>query len=257
MKQFFLLLCSALAFNFAHAQDVVCQPGGLGPGGFTAPQNTDASNFRYEIRNAFDYNSNQNFENLTHIADAQFQTARITLNGNPTLVSARYNPMTNNLQIKDKNKIYNIVKANNLEVTFVKSNQTYRAVSHIADNGEIAIDYFVFDATTSQSDLLKKVDYKYIQPKLAQNSYGVNKPAKLKKVERFFVMNNSNTLVELSTKKKSILKDFPNNSKLILAFIKDHKIKSNKEDNLKLLANYIVSLQPTTNEGTLLASNKP
>lgn len=243
MKNLLLLLFCSLAVNLGYAQ---C--------GDVMPPHQERDFM--QATNLVNYSANQNAQNFSQVAEAQFQTVRITLNGNPTLVSARYNPMSGDLQIKENDKVYNIVKANNLEFTFVKSNQTYRALSYINDEGETAIDYFVFDTSTANSDLLKKVDYKYVQPKLAQNSYGANKPGKYKKMESYYVMDNTNRLVSLSTKKKTILKDFPNSAKLILAFIKENKIKDNKEDKLKMLANYIVSLQPAT-DGTMLASNKP
>ncbi len=249
-----------LAVNLSSGQAttaVECNPGGLAPGGSITPRDLTSStpsDIKLEIQNFRGYLPNQTFNNLSHIPQATFQNARITINANPTIVLARYNPMTNALQIKSSDKVYNIVKTDNLKLTFLATNQTYQAISYVDDNGNSVIDYFVFDGKNADSQLLKKVDYKYTKPRVASNTYSADKPAKLKKQERFYVMNQNRKLVNLSTNKKSIKRDFPKQSELILAFIKNNKIKANKENSLKMLANYITTLYTNTNDGTLVAA---
>ena len=259
MKNLCLFLMCMLAVNLSTGQaatGVECNPGGLAPGGSLSPRDITSStpsDVKLEIQNFRGYAPNQTFNNLSHIPQATFQNARITINANPTIVLARYNPMTNALQIKNDDKIYNIVKTDNLKLTFLATNQTYQAISYVDDNGNSAIDYFVFDAKDDSSQLLKKVDYKYTKARVASNTYNSDKPAKLKKQESYYVLNQNRELVSLSTNKRAIKRDFPKQSELILAFIKDHKIKGNKENNLRALANYITTLHTNT-DGTLVAA---
>ncbi|WP_298894228.1 hypothetical protein [uncultured Psychroserpens sp.] len=254
MKNLFLLIICVLTVNLSNgqvAEGVECIRGGINTRDITSANPTDV---KLEIQNIRGYLPNQSFENLSHIPQASFQNARITINAAPTIVLARYNPMNNALQIKNGDKIYNIVKTDNLKLTFIATNQTYQAISHLDTNGDTVIDYFVFDGNSNDSKLLKKVDYKYTKAKVASSAYGADKPAKLKKVESYYILDNNRSLVSLSTKKKDIKKDFPRQSELILAFIKDNKIKGNKETNLKVLANYVTSIQNNANDGTLVAS---
>ncbi|MCD2260875.1 hypothetical protein [Psychroserpens luteolus] len=185
---------------------------------------------------------------LDRSLDARWRRARIFINGLPNIFSARYNPIFDKVEIKDQDNIYNLIKTENVEITFLDTNQTYIVKSYTDDKGYEALNYFLLDTDVNGYELLKRDVYTHIINKRSKNKI------KLKKSEQFYIMHDDK-LVALSTKKKTIKKDFPENAKLILAFIKKNKLKKDKKDHLKLLANYITSLNLNSIDKTMLASN--
>lgn len=193
------------------------------------------------------FNANQTKKNLHDQLSTRWNRATfVGYNGFLNSISARYNSLTDEIEINDNGNIYKFIKKDNLAITFTDSNKTYVAKSYINDNGEETISYFIKDEDMKDSRLLKKETFSY---------HTSNNGLIVVKEEDFYLVRGK-ALVSISLDRKAIKESFPEQSKSILAFIRKNDIKD-KDNGLVVLANYINTLDSDKNYGTSLASNKP
>ncbi|WP_299278205.1 hypothetical protein [uncultured Psychroserpens sp.] len=192
--------------------------------------------------------------NLDRSLNMRWRRAKIFINGQFNHFSARYNPISDDIEIKDNDKIFQLIKRNNVQITFLDSNETYIVKPYKNNLGQEVASYFLIDEDSKASGLLKKRVYSYVSTKTYKRNRNArtHKPIKFKMEDHYYIIND-NKLVALSTNRKSIKRDFPEDAKLILTFIKEHKIRKNTRNNLKVLATYISSLETNTYDRTAVA----
>jgi len=180
---------------------------------------------------------------------SDWRRVRLFINDLPCILSARYNYLNDEIEVKDGDQLYRLVKENNLQITFLDSNETFIAKSHLDDNGNEVINYFVSDNSIEGIELLKRELVSYI-------SYGKRskKRFKLVKNDEYYVIRD-HKLVDLNIDRKSIKENFPKYSKSLLAFIKTNKLKKNTVENVRKLAEFITSIDAIEAEKTLLVFN--
>jgi hypothetical protein len=161
-------------------------------------------------------------------------------------VKARYNAYDDEIEIKiDDDNIQQFNKnIKNVIITFLLDDTTYTSLRYINPNDGLQTGYFITltEALTKTKLYLKK-EIRFVKAKPAVSGYDIDKPAEFKNnSDLFFVSINGAYARELPTKKKEIAKLFPENSKVILDYIKENKIKTSREADLINLINYINTL---------------
>jgi hypothetical protein len=175
----------------------------------------------------------------------KFTPATISALPNKT-VKARYNAYDDEIEIRINDD--NIQQFNknikNVIITFLLDDTVFTSLKYINPNDGLQTGYFVTltEANTKVKLYLKK-EIRFVKAQPAASGYDINKPAEFKEnSDTFFVSINGAYARELPTKKKEIAKLFPENSKVILDYIKENKIKTSREADLINLINYINSI---------------
>lgn len=248
-KLLLLLLCTSLAY--AQQDDnppVTC-------GGSAVPSSA-IDTFKSAITQP---GASITFNGLTSSAlqSSEFTSARVVSNGQSIIMPARVNILSNTLEIKNQNgKIFELKKEDGISLTFLNSNDIYKSTSYVDPKGNTKTDYFIYEPNSTNQSLLKKITYKYIKAKKATSSYGKDKPATFKKSVNYFYKTTYNALVDLSVKKKTIIKNFKGDSKALLAFMKKNNTNFEKESDLSKLAIYMNTLELNLDTNSALASNR-
>jgi hypothetical protein len=162
------------------------------------------------------------------------------------IVKARYNAYDDEIEIRiDEDNIQNFNKnIKNVFITFLVDDTVFTTLKYINPNDGLQTGYFVTltEANTKAKLYLKK-EIRFVEAKPAVSGYDRNKPAEFKsKNDTYFISINDAYARELPSKKKDLVKLFPENSKEISAFIKDNKIKTSRETDLITLIDYINSI---------------
>jgi hypothetical protein len=175
----------------------------------------------------------------------KFTAATISSIPNKT-VNARYNIYTDEIEIKiDEDDIQKFNKSmKNVVITFLNDDIVLTTLKYIDINKGIQIGYFMtINDTKAKVALYSKKEIRYVESKPAANGYDKDKPAEFKsKNDTYFISKKGAYARELPSKKKELIKLFPENSKEILAYIKNNKIKTSREADLITLIDYINSI---------------
>lgn len=158
----------------------------------------------------------------------------------------RYNALRDEFEVKGENDIaYALNKyRRDIVVELIALKKTYQVFGYLDKNGNENFGYFVdLGKDKSNVKLLKKEKIIFTKEKLAVTSYDTAKPAEYKRGnDEYYIKINDANAIELPNGKKNIANLFPKNSKKVLAYIKSEKIKTNREEDLLKLVNYINTL---------------
>ncbi len=192
---------------------------------------------------AFD-RSDKTIQGTPYLLD-DFSPARVSADSDK-IYNLRYNAVTDQMEVQsEKNTIQAINKnIDGVTITFLKDDKTYESINYINDKGLAERGYFIhLSSTSAKINLLIKEAKKFIERKPAKSSYQVTKPAQFKRLDDiYYIIIKNKTAQLLPSKKKDLLRLFPEHSKAIEAFIKSNKIKTSKQDDLITLVNYINTL---------------
>ncbi|MDX1278696.1 hypothetical protein [Oceanihabitans sediminis] len=161
--------------------------------------------------------------------------------------SARFNAAADAMEILVKDgKAYNLSRDTNLEVTFLISNKKYRVFYYKNENNSNRNGYFVV-LNDDDIKLLKKEIIKFHDEKLATNSYDSARPAEFKreKDKYYFLLKDQIYVTEVPKRKKDLVYALNLDSEKkdkVEKFMKKNRIKTNKEEGLIELFNYINTL---------------
>lgn len=97
---------------------------------------------------------------------------------------------------------------------------------------------FLVEIVEGNYQLNKLVRVKFTPPKKAENSLSADVKAKFTKIEEYYVINEDK-VEKLVSKKKDLKKQFPDEGEKMLAFVSKEKINLKKEDDLKILFQYM------------------
>ena len=157
--------------------------------------------------------------------------------------NVKYNAYDDEMEVQGKdNKSFALNKnEKSAEVTFVNNNITYGLFDYANSDGQKVPGYFQKLSVGETVALLKKEKIMFIEEKVSKTGYDTYRPPKFKRLnDQFFIkLKESPVAIEFPKNKKNIASLFPNKKDKILKFIKENKIKTNKEEDLIKLTNYI------------------
>lgn len=168
--------------------------------------------------------------------ELNWQTLRLSANGEQQTVLARYNPNKDAIEIKDDEKIYEIVKRHNVSVTFVETNVTYQAKSYYGVDGKIYTSYFIVDNYFEDLGVLKRESFKGDERRWRKRRDGT---IRFIKIDTYYIIDESNRLFYLTTDRRTIRKSFPDQASSIIKYIKKNKLTESRYDDMITLARYI------------------
>lgn len=171
----------------------------------------------------------------------QFATAK--LNGfKDKVFSARYNAYLDELQIKTETKTIALDPEADYKVLFLDDNKVYQTFTYTSKSGKKTRGFLVVLNETTSTKLLIKETVSFQEKKPARNSYEKDKPATFTRQKNDYYVMFDKTITYLPTRKKDILKKFPDKSNAIKHFLKAQNISLNEEGDLIKLVAYISSL---------------
>lgn len=181
----------------------------------------------------------------TPYLNEKFIPAKISID-NSKVYSVRYNAYSDEFEVKmAEDNIQTLNKAvENITITMVSTKELYGALNYTDSKTGLDRGYFVFLTPDNENaKLYLKKAKRFIEAKPAQTGYDVDKPAEFKDAkETFYISVGDGYAQEVPKKKKEISKIWPEKAKEINAFVKSNKIKSNREEDLIKLVNYINTL---------------
>lgn len=171
-----------------------------------------------------------------------FLPARISVSEDEVFY-VRYNAIADQFEVKgENNKAYALNKyRRDIVVQLVGLRKTYQVFGYLDENENENFGYFVImNGQDSNVKLLKKEKKIFIGEKVATTSYDTPKAATYKRTnDDYYIKVGDNNAVELPSNKKDIAKLFPKKEDKILAFIKENRIKTKRENDLNKLMAYI------------------
>ena len=188
-------------------------------------------------------NNDTDIKGSKYIED-NFSLARISNFGN-RVFNVRYNAFDDLMEFKGKDgKIYTLNKNDkSIEITFTKSNTTYRLFDYKKNGNTLTVYFQVI--TSGKNTLLKKHNIVFIKEQRSNSGYNDNKPPQFQRLNDSYYIISSDTHnypIKLPKNKKKFADLFANSKKDILKYIKSNQIKLNNESDLTKLFNYLNSL---------------
>ena len=139
--------------------------------------------------------------------------------------------------IMNKNNRSYVIKQN-------KGNITYKILEYDESDGD-RLGYYIQLTDDAFVTLYRKDRKKFVEQKKASyngNLGGVSARFKSERSEFFIEMDGSGNAILVPRRKKDLIKLFPGKEKEVEKFIKKNKIKTNKEEDLIQLINYVKTL---------------
>ncbi|OIQ29436.1 MAG: hypothetical protein BM564_07015 [Bacteroidetes bacterium MedPE-SWsnd-G2] len=148
----------------------------------------------------------------------------------------RYNAYNGDMEVLDdeNGKVFVLDKAmDNYVVKFIGLNKAYKVYSYIDDDGYIESDFFITLREDEKVTFLQRERIIFLEEKVAESTYDRGRPASYKRVkDKFYILIAGENAQELPSKRKEIAKLFPDHSKEVLAFLKEHKTSTSDVEEL-------------------------
>lgn len=169
----------------------------------------------------------------TPYPNKNFATAKIGTSDQRILV--RYNSYNDEVEFKKDDQILSLLKTPEYSrVEIISPKQT---LVLLETNDDLS-GYF-FEITSGKNSLYKKIKTKFIDAVPAATSYSTDKPAFFKTSDPVYYIKTENNFIKKPKNQKEIIEALPNLKNQINAFIKENKIKLNKEEDLIKLVNFL------------------
>lgn len=156
----------------------------------------------------------------------------------------RYNLLTDQMEFQGKDGVVYVFNSrqDDVEITFVNINKTYKSLMYIDKNNKVS-GYFL-PLNDGKHEILKKQKVVYVEKKASKTGYDKARPAEFKRLSEvyFIKTENADLVVEMPKNKKKFAALFPEDKLEILNFIKTNNIKLSKDSDLIKLINYINSI---------------
>ncbi|KGO80499.1 hypothetical protein [Flavobacterium beibuense] len=155
----------------------------------------------------------------------------------------RYNAYNDEIEVEINDEVMVLKPANNQIVQLKGNGLSYEYLQYTDKEGTSKQRYLI---TVNKSDKVSiyKEESIYLQPEEHPTSgYGRYKAPQFRKNDiEYYIQFNNGEIVHMSTKKKDVLSLVPGKEKEIKAFIKENKISTDEDEDLKQLANYLGTL---------------
>ena len=154
-----------------------------------------------------------------------------------TTAFLRYNLYNDQMEFVKNDKIYYMEKDKGRRVRFTTLNTLYKVYDLYGD-----LSFFLVKEEGEKASLLVKQETRFIAPKKAQSTYGVDKKANFKRRADVYFVAMGDKLVKLPKKKKEIPAIFGRNAKEVKTYIKKEKLNPKKDGDLKKIIKYYNTL---------------
>ncbi|MFK7834051.1 MAG: hypothetical protein AB8B52_12310 [Winogradskyella sp.] len=151
----------------------------------------------------------------------------------------RYNAYNDEMEVKVKDKIIALDISTDYKVEFISDNKIYKTIDYITENDEEKRGFLVVIAEFETYSLLKQERINYYEGQEAISSYHKDKPAKFNRIGDSYYVQFEDKTIYLPQKKKEFLEIFKEKSSLLKSFIKEKKLNTKTEDNLKKIFEYL------------------
>ncbi|MEM6721722.1 MAG: hypothetical protein AAF611_20505 [Bacteroidota bacterium] len=171
-----------------------------------------------------------------------FSTAKIAPIGKVYLV--RYNVLADEMEVKgaDDDDILIISKKKSYVINQHNDNLTYRVLEKVDSEKENDLGYYITIEENDNISLYRKQCKKLVKrdkPSYGSTASTVTAEFKDMRCEFYLEKDHNGEAIRIPKRKKEFLALFPEKADLISAYIKDNRIKLNKEKSLKKLIKYI------------------
>lgn len=165
------------------------------------------------------------------------------INGEKEVVLARYNAYHDEIEVKVDGEEKAVQPVNNQVIELKGQNLSYEYLQYTDKEGTSRQRYLI-PVNKSDKVSIYKEESIYLQPEEHPTSgYGRYKAPQFRKNDiEYYIQFNNGEIVHMSTKKKDVLSLIPGKEKEIKAFIKENKISTDEDEDLKQLANYLGTL---------------
>lgn len=158
------------------------------------------------------------------------------------LFTGRYNAYNGEMEINLGTKI--IALDNNLsyEVMYTQNNKIYRTYNYITPSGIAKRGFLNVVQQMTDYAVLKQEVVKFYDKVPAATSYQRDKPAKFVESAPNYYFEKGGVVKPVPTKKKDLLKAYPQNAKALKSYLKENKISLKDESDIVKLAGYLATL---------------
>lgn len=159
--------------------------------------------------------------------DPGFKIAKIAENYEE--VPVRYNSYKDEVEFKKGENVQVLPKQAEFSKITFKSPQT--TIVYLETNDELK-GYFT-ELVSGKTTLLRKDKTIFRDEVPAPNSYAAGKPAEFRNQDSVYYIGTANGYIKKPKSQKDVIDAFPNLKDKINTFVKENKIKFNKEQDLK------------------------
>jgi len=170
--------------------------------------------------------------------DENFSVGTITNGNEVTKAYMRVNVYFEEIEvIKDKgSKDVSALKKNS-DMKVVIAGKTYMYA--IKTNGEVQKGgYFEVITSGKELDLYKENTVQYIQPTVATTSLTSDRPGRFSPSTEYYLVNKQNKFISVPSNRRKLAKMFDYKQEEIKDFLKDNRVKTNKEEDLEEFVNF-------------------
>ena len=166
----------------------------------------------------------------------------VKIKGYNQLFTGRYNAYNGEMEIDLGTKIIALDKNNDYELMYTQNNKIYKTYRFISPSGISKKRFLNVILENEKFTLLKEEIIKYQEKIPAANSYSKDQPAKFEKSKNNYYLKQGKSITYISTKKKDLLKTYPENAKKLKSYLKENKISLKKESDMIKLAGFLADL---------------
>lgn len=191
------------------------------------------------IRNTLD-GKNERQQNVigSPYQNENFKPGTVTIADKSFNTYIRYNGLNDVFEIKNQaGEINALVRRPDIKITF--DGKLHKIESYIDGNDMSKQRYFAVLAD-GETKLLKNEGIEYKEAEQASSSYSQSKPASLVPYVKYYMKKGNEKAVEVSLRKKSVLKLI--NDKRAEDYVKKNKLKLKKEEEVVEVLNYYNTL---------------
>ncbi|MUV02695.1 hypothetical protein GN157_03140 [Flavobacterium rakeshii] len=165
------------------------------------------------------------------------------VNGAKDVVLVRYNAYHDEIEVQVDGEEMALKPENKQVIELKGKDLSYEYLQYTDEEGTSKQRYLI-PVNKSDKVSIYKEESIYLQPEEQPTSgYGRYKAPQFRKNDiEYYIQFNNGEIVHMSTKKKDILSLVPGKEKEIKAFIKENKISTDEDEDLKQLANYLGTL---------------
>lgn len=179
----------------------------------------------------------------TPYLDEKFNIANISTQDKVFLI--RYNAISDDMEVVHENDTL-IMDKSNLNYVFkqINGNVTYKILEY-ADSEKDKRGYYIKLTEGTNVALYRKDSKKYVKlnaPKIGGSLSSNTGEFKKQKSEFYMELNENGIAIKIPRKKKEVIKLFAGKEDLVKNFIKENKIKTSREKDLKMLIEYVNTL---------------
>lgn len=167
------------------------------------------------------------------------------INGSKEVSTVRYNAFNDQIEAKVNNEELVLTKQEGQVIKMVDNqNTTYELLSYMDENGDIMNGYLILLTGEDKNVKIYKRERVYLQPEQhAKNSYQTYRAPMYKKAStEYYIKIKDGIVSTVPSKKKDLSSLIPGKEDEIKDFVKENRISTSDEEDLKKLGVYLNTL---------------